>query len=140
MNEMERHFNQAFDQWNIRLPEEDVAHRRRGKIVQGGWAIWYLFGADENGEYLDYYAAHRMTCDQHVRIYANGEEKGLPAINDFRAASKDPIEDERLEKEFFEENQRISELLEAKGFGMQGNEPGGVQINRYLKTNPDKDK
>lgn len=29
-------------------------------------------GEDGRGEYLDYYAAHRMTEDAHVRLYADG--------------------------------------------------------------------
>jgi hypothetical protein len=26
-------------------------------------------------------------------------------------------------------------MLEAKGFGLEGDEPGGVQVNRYLHVN-----
>jgi len=132
MDEIEKEFNDTFAHWNIRLPPEDIAKRRRGKMVQAGWAIWYLFGSNENGEYLDYYASHRMTNDRHVRVYVNGKSEGLPAIQEFRMASKDPVEDARLEAEFFVENQRVAEILEDKGFGLQGDEPGGVQINRLL--------
>lgn len=38
----------------IPLPPEDVKEKRRGKILAAGWAICYLFGTDEQGEYLDY--------------------------------------------------------------------------------------
>ena len=132
MNKIKNQFNTSFKHWNILLPPDDIAQRKRGKIVKGGWAIWYLFGADENGEYLDYYASHRMTDDRHVRIYSNGKTENLPVIESMRLASMDPEEDARLEAEFFTENQRIAEMLEAKGFGLAGDEPGGVQINRVL--------
>src|SRR5262249_43812462 len=42
-------FAESFAMWDICLPEEDVVNRRRGKIVKAGWAIWYLFGSDEQG-------------------------------------------------------------------------------------------
>jgi hypothetical protein len=77
-------FNRDFSRWAIRLPPEDVAHRHRGRINQEGWAIWYLFGTEDRGEYLDYYAAHRMTDDRHIRIYASGEREDLPTIQSFR--------------------------------------------------------
>ena len=130
INEIETRFNATFARSDIHLPPEDIANRRRGKIAWGGWAIWYLFGSDEKGEYLDYYASHRMTNDRHVRIYANGQEEGLPTIQAFRVCSQDPEADKKLEAEYYAENQRIAKLLEEKGFGMAGDEPGGVIINR----------
>ena len=135
MDKIETLFNATFANWNICLPPEDIALRERGKIVQTGWAILYLFGTDESGEYLDYYASHRMTDDQHVRIYADGRREKLPAIQAFRLVSEDPEEDVRLEAEYYAKNQRIAEMLEAKGFGLQGDEPGGVRINRFLHLN-----
>jgi hypothetical protein len=135
MNEMETRFNDTFRNWGIRLPTEDAADRRRGKIVEAGWAIWYLFGSDERGEYLDYYASHRMTEDEHVRIYADGHTEYLSTIAGMRLASQDPEEDARLKAEYLAENQRTARMLEAKGFGIEGDEPGGVQINRFLHVN-----
>lgn len=132
MKKIEDQFNDTFSPWNIRLPPEDIAHRRQGKIVEAGWAIWYLFGSDEKDEYLDYYASHRMTNDRHVRIYANGKRESLLAIQSMRPASPDPQEDARLEVEHLSKNQQIARMLEAKGFGLEGDEPGGVQINRFL--------
>ena len=61
-------FARSFEPWGIQLPDEGVKHRARGKINKAGWTIWYLFGSDEKGEYLDYYATHRMTSDSHTRI------------------------------------------------------------------------
>ncbi len=39
----------------------------------------------------------------------------------------------RLHAEYEARNKRISEMLEAKGFGLSGDEPGGVQINCLLR-------
>ena len=76
-----------------------------------------------------------MTNDRHVRIYADGICENLPAISEFHLTSEDPEEAARLEAEYFAENQKISQMLEEKGFGLQGDEPGGVQINRTLHLN-----
>ncbi len=132
MKSIEGCFNGTFSAWGICLPFENATNRRRGKIVKAGWSIWYLFGSDQKGEYLDYYASHRMTNDRHVRIYANGEEEGLPTIAEYRLGSQDSEEDKRLEAEYYAENQRIGKMLEEKGFGIEGDEPGAVQINRAL--------
>jgi hypothetical protein len=130
-------FAQHFETWHIRLPARDVAERRRGRIVCNGWAIWYLFGSDEQGQYLDYYAAHRMTSDAHVRIRPDGRCEHLPTLSSLRVASEDPIEDARLEAEFHAENQRVARLLEAKGFGLAGDEPLSISLQRVLLEHPD---
>lgn len=130
-------FSRDFSHWAIRLPPEDVAHRRRGRIDQEGWTIWYLFGGDDRGEYVDYYATHRMTDDRHVRIYASGEREELPTIQSFRPCSDDPVEDQRLADELFAKNQQVAALLESKGFGLDGSEPVSVLINRIVRVNPD---
>jgi hypothetical protein len=131
MTKMEEHFNAAFAHWDIRLPAEDVAARRRGKIVEAGWAIWYLFGSDEHGDYLDYYASHRMTNDRHVRIHADGRVESLPALSDMMISG--PGDDKaKVEAEFYASNNRVAKMLEDKGFGIAGDEPMSVQLNRYL--------
>lgn len=135
MKNIEIMFNESFSHWGIRLPPDAVEQRKRGKIMQAGWAIWYLFGSDENGEYLDYYASHRLTDDGHLRIYADGSCEGLPALNDIRQSSEDPDEDARLEAEYNAENQKVSNILDEKGFGLSGDEPGGILINRFLTLN-----
>jgi hypothetical protein len=134
MKNIEVRFNISFSHWGIKLPPDDIAERRRGKIMKGGWVIWYLFGSDENGEYLDYYASHRMTDDEHVRIYAGGKSETLPTLRQFRLTSTDPKEDARLEFEFFSENERISKMLKGKGFKLQGDEPSSIRINRMLRS------
>ncbi len=125
-------FNRFFETWSIELPKEAVKNRQRGKIVKSGWTIWYLFGTDEAGDYLDYYASHRMTNDRHVRLYANGSSTGLNSYCSIRRVSDDPEEDRRLENEFWERNERVSRELEAKGFGLEGDEHPSTIINCVL--------
>ena len=133
MRRVKEIFDQRFQNWNIELPAEALEARRRGKICIRGWAIWYLFDEDDQGGYLDYYSSHRMTDDSHVRIYADGTIASLPAVQGFRRGSNDPEEDARLDAEYRAENQRVVAMLEAKGFGISGDEPALVQINRHLR-------
>jgi hypothetical protein len=133
VRKIERRFGHTFAPWGIALPLEDVKAGRRGKIVASGWAIWYLFGSDERGGYLDYYASHRMTGDRHVRVREDGPAEHLPTIRTFRVVSRDPEEDARLKAEYLEHNRRVGRMLEEKGFGVAGDEPLSVQVNRHLR-------
>jgi len=132
-------FAETFAFSGICLPQHDVRSRRRGKIVKEGWAIWYLFGSDEKGEYLDYYASHRMTDDRHVRIYADGHCEDLPTISPCHVSSSDPVKNARLEAEYYAKNRRVAALLETKGFGIQGDEPMIVRVNRFLQVNAERE-
>ena len=96
-------------------------------------AVWYLFGEDEWGEYLDYYASYRMTDDRHVRLREDGPTEHLPAIRTFLIRSRDPEEDARLKAEYLEHNRRVGRLLREKGFGVAGDEPLSVRVNRHLR-------
>ncbi len=86
-------FARYFSNWGIELPEDDVAQRKRGKLFEAGWSVRWIFGSDERGEYLDFYATHRMTNDRHLRLHENGEEE-----------------------EYYAHNRRIGRMLRAKGF------------------------
>lgn len=134
MLEIESTFNAHFKRRSFSIPQSSISHRQQGKIVGFGWAIWYLFGLNEKGEYLDYYASHRMTDDCHKRIYASGQIEFLPAFPWARECSTNLEEDKKLEAEFITEILRVEKLLHEKGFGLDGNEPGGVLINRILLT------
>lgn len=111
-----RYIQQAF------CPLEDQATGKRFKKWEeriypaGGLAYSVCFGEDENGEYMDYYAAHRMTDDSHVRIYADGKEKALPTLNGRVLCSEDPVKAKRLEEEHDARNREVVEMLVEKGF------------------------
>ena len=130
MRRIEAQFNESFRNWGIQLPREAVENRQRGKIVEAGWTIWFLFGADASGEYLDYYSSHRMTNDSHVRLYDDGRVEGLESLWDMHSTSDDPDEAARLEDEFWDHNERVARLLEEKGFGLQGDEHGSAIVRR----------
>ena len=50
MEEIEKRFNDEFSPWGIRIPKEDVTNCRRGKVIEAGWVIWYLFGSVANSD------------------------------------------------------------------------------------------
>ena len=135
MNQLQEKFNEQFSRWGITLSDEIVFQRVRGKIIEKGWCIWFLFGIDEAGEYLDFYASHRMTDDEHIRIRTNGSIEYLPIIGCFRMYSPNHMEDKILEKEYFAENQRVSKMLKEKGFCIEGDEPLSIQLGNFLRTN-----
>ena len=130
MHRIEAQFKQSFLPWGIELPREAIEARQRGIIVEAGWTIWYLFGSDDSGEYLDYYSSNRMTNDSHVRISEDGRVEGLESLWEMRETSEDPDENARLENEFWEHNERVAKLLEAKGFGLTGDEHGSAIVRR----------
>lgn len=134
MQKAAEQFADHFKNWDIRLPDEAVLTRERGKINKAGWSIWYLFGSDEQGEYLDYYASHRMTTDSHTRIRADGAIEHLPALEEMFIGSDDPAEHARLKAKSLEQNRKIMQLLEAKGFGLSGDEPLSNQVRRVQMT------
>jgi len=123
-------FAKVFEPWSIRLPDDDVRERRRGKINEAGWTIWYLFGSDEKGEYLDYYATHRMTSDSHTRIREDGTVEALPELEEMYIGSADPLEDAIRQAEYLRRNRKVARMLEEKGFGLSGDEPLSNQVRR----------
>jgi hypothetical protein len=117
-------FNSMLGYFGHQLPDDDVLHRRRGRLGEDndggdygyGDVVTYLFGQDDRGEYLDYYMRHRIAGDSHIRIYEDGSWEQLDVISPFARGSADPIENERLRREDREEVARIRAILHAKGF------------------------
>ncbi len=85
-------------------------------IDNGDKTVAELPETDIEGDYLDYYATHRMTNDRHERIHSDGTCRALPCMGQFCMLSDDPEESERLQNEFDERNQQVSDMLNAKGF------------------------
>ena len=100
------------------MPDDSLANKTCGEINEAGRTIQFLFGTDDKGEFLDYYATHRMTNDRHVRIYADGETVDLPTVSDMIVYPKGstPEDEKRIEADYYAENRRVAELLKAKGF------------------------
>ena len=134
MDQRIRTFKDYFANWNIELSVEAISHLNQGQIVQivgAGWTIKVLFGEDSHGEFMDFYAGHRMTNDRHVRVYVDGIVQSLPALLEGRICSDDPEEDERLEQKFQSTNRKIMKLLDEKGFGISGQEHLSFLVHKY---------
>ena len=134
MNLISDIFAKHFAHWKITLPEDNIKTRQNGYIQHAGWLIQYCFGKNEKGlEYLDYYAAHRMTDDSHRRIYEDGKEESLPALSSMYLISDDPVMAKQLKDKYEENNRKVVELLNEKGFDK-------FTINMVLHAGLDKEK
>jgi len=110
-----RVFASAFSRWKLRIPRENLEREKAGFIQKEGWLVQYCFGRDENGGYLDYYAAHRMTSDDHIRIREDGSVENLPTMREFCIVPEGG-DDGAAEKRFYDANRKVAEMLVAKGF------------------------
>ena len=139
--QLRQRFNRHFAYWGLELPVDAMSPGKVWLIVQRGWTIWTRFDIDaEDGrEHLDCYYMHRMTSDNHVRLYADGEKEDLPAMAGSYAISPDATEAEQeaVRAKFFADNQAVEKLLEEKGFVMTDQAHGSAQVNRYFQTRPD---
>ena len=118
MDKIAQIFESYFGQWDIRLPDDALKARRSGRLSAAGWTIRFLFGTDEHGEYLDFYAEHHMTNDRHVRIRASGETEILPAILESIVYPADATDEQRrqVEQEYRRHNVSVTEDPRRKGF------------------------
>lgn len=110
-------FADHFNRWRIQIPKANVTNGKPGFIAKQGWLIQFCFGTNSTGDYLDYYAAHRMTDDSHVRLHGDGQSESLPTIRTMHVTSEDPAEARRLAEENRARNREVLEGLVAKGFG-----------------------
>lgn len=102
----------------MHLPDEALEARTAGRVEGSGWSIRYLFGADEHGEYLDFYACNRFTNDRHVRIYESGKAEVLETYWDgfIYPGDASPEQIDAARKEYYEHNRAVGRELERKGF------------------------
>jgi len=118
LNRIPAVFANYFERWQISLPDGAVEKRLSDKIQSSGWTIHYQFGVNDRGEFLDFYASHRMTNDRHMRIYASGETEGLPALWDMLIypVNATAAQKKQIEHEHNEHNKRVMDELKRKGF------------------------
>jgi hypothetical protein len=116
LNQIAQAFKTDFAHWGLELSLELLKARQAGFIQAEGWLIQFTFGIDRRGEYLDYYACHRMTIDSHVRLYESGRRQNLATLSDFLIQSPDPVEAKRRETAYYRRNGRVARQLAAKGF------------------------
>ena len=113
-------FNAYFAKCGIVFPPDSEERFPKGAIASRGWTIKFLFGDDEAGKYLDFYATHRMTNDRHLRLRANGDIEHLPAYPDV------------MQRWSAEHIGSVTKLLEAKGFGATGDEHASFLLKNYV--------
>ncbi len=136
-------FDETFEQWGVTLPEDDVAERRSGYLKQqgGSGSVRYVFGSDDRGEYLEYYAFHRIWGDHHARIYESGEVEALEVLQTgYPIDPDDPEVAARNEREMIERNRKLLEELETAGLMSGGPVPMSFTINATLVSNPELEK
>jgi hypothetical protein len=116
MNKIKQKFEEIYSNWEIILPEENYKNKKSGFIQKNGWLIQYCFGKEDDKEYMDIYAEHRMTYPRHTRIYVNGDTKELSNYITAYIIDKDPKIAKSNKKEYKEHNKKIAQELIEKGF------------------------
>ena len=134
---IEKYFAEYFQHWRISLPSEAVSSRAPGHIFEQGWHIGYLWGTDNDEEYLEVLAQHRMTSDSHFRVFASGRVEELPAPAELYSYGPDATDEEKAEaeREYVEYNRRIhAELRELGLLPPAGGNLPAQEINEYLRS------
>ena len=104
-------FNEGFEHWAIELPIDAMEPGVVWLIFHHGWTIWTRYDVEDEREYLDYYARHRMTNDRHERMYVDGDYVGFLPTTDL-------IVGDATEAEIAAHLRSAAKLLEEKGFVM----------------------
>ena len=137
---IEEYIREHFRDWEIALPEHDVAARADGHIFARGWHIGYVWGNEAGEEYLEMLAQHRMTDDTHVRVFASGRVEDLPAPASFYVYGPNATEAEKqkAQRKHLADNQRIYADLRERGLlPPQGQNLPAHEINEYLRSRTD---
>lgn len=108
-------FKEYFEGYDLELPEPIPP---KGNIEKGGWQVTYILGKDDDDlPYFDFFAEHRMTSPRHVRILHDGSFLSLESYQEnYSYDSNVEGDEERAMKAMKEHNDRVSEILKAKGF------------------------
>ena len=114
MNNIKKTFREYFENWNIELPKNIP---KKGSITKAGWCINYILLKDNSGNVcLDFTADHRMTNPRHHRILHLGKLIWLDAYQDMLIYNpKVKGDEERAEKEFEANNEKVTKELIDKG-------------------------
>src|SRR5688500_4841682 len=97
MEKIKETFEQRFERWQIQLPSDDLANHRNGSIRQQGWLINYRFGREDNRDFLEYFASHRLTNDTFNRIWQDGTAEIIGYCQEFFLADNPEAEQAYLE-------------------------------------------
>jgi len=132
---LRRRFDEIFEPWGLQLPQSSVIARHAGFLRQTGGSGWvrYVFGRDEEGEYLEFYALHRIAGDRHARIHESEAVTDLDVLQTMHVVDPDrPEITARKEREMRERNSALLQQLEGAGLFSGGPVPNSFLINAYL--------
>lgn len=140
LEKIQETFVERFSHFDLRLPDDHLRNRRKGSIPYGGSGrIYFVFGREEEREYLEYYAYHRMG-ESHGRIWEDGTRESLPELcSMFGFDPKIPGDKERKEAEMQRRYRETLADLIAKGLFDGEPIPGSLGINSYLVLHGDDD-
>jgi len=130
-------FVKEFEQFKIKIPEENLLERKPGSIPYGSGRIMFVFGVNEGTEFMEYYGHHRMG-DCRGRIYDDGKFVNLPELPSFFGYDpKIPGDKEKKEKEYQDEYKKIYDELIKTGLLSAGPVPTSLLVNSYLRMKKD---
>jgi hypothetical protein len=135
--EIQRYFEDYFARWSITLPSDAVARRAPGHLFEKGWHIGFIWGANEQGEYLEFLAQHRMTNDRRQRVYASGEVNVMPVPVPMYVVPADatPEQEAEIASRHAREYRRESEKLRELGLlPPAGENRIDLEINEILRS------
>ena len=111
-------FSDYFDAFQVELPPGPLEAGDSGHIYSDdGWDVRYVVESGDDGIHLDFYAVHRMTNPQHVRIHADGTVEPLPSPQDVVIYPPNATDEERRQADAEREahNRVVTETLRRKG-------------------------
>lgn len=89
---------ERFSHWKIKFDMTTFELKQYTHILQHGWNIYYQFGNDINGHFIEVYTSHRMTSDEHFKLYEDGTLTSLPAFSYTYIKGEEHITDEHNNK------------------------------------------
>lgn len=101
---------ERFKHWKIKFHLPTFELKQYTHIKTCGWNIYYQFGEDSDGLYMEVYAMHRMTSDSYHRYYLNGKTEMLKSLTSMCIVGK--------EDEFNEWNNEVAKIVYDKDHGI----------------------
>ena len=101
---------ELYSHWKIKFHLPTFELKQYTHILQNGWNIYYQFGKDLDGQYMEIYSTHRMTSDGHVKYYADGSKLILPSFTTSCPLGKEEefkLWNERVAKDVYDPVQGI---------------------------------
>lgn len=120
----------------LKVDAAEVAGHDRGHSFHQGMHVGWAWGQDDRGRpYLDFLLEHRHPGMQAGRYFTDGSTEPIATPASMRVVSPNPVEDDELERQFFERNSAAYADLRHRGLlPSEGQNVGSQDINEYLLT------